>query len=88
MANKYNPGDKITTSGQDGTVLRYYSAHMVEVRLPSGGVTCVDECDIRPTEESRDSLSASTAICLVLAGFKTVNEVVDEMEIDNGNYKI
>lgn len=38
------PGDRVTTSGYPGTVIRRYSAGMVEVRLASG-VCCVPDGD-------------------------------------------
>lgn len=40
-------GDKVTTSGYPGTVVRHYSGAMYEVRL-ARGVVCVDACDIEP----------------------------------------
>ena len=53
----FKPGDKITSSGYPGSVVRIYierqslgggmfSGAMIEIRLP-GGVGCVSERDIR-----------------------------------------
>ena len=53
IGKKYQPGDKVECNGNpDGTVIRYYSTAMVEVRLWDGsrhvGDVCVPECDIKP----------------------------------------
>ena len=57
--NSYKPGDKVTTSGFPGVVVRMYSEGMVEVRLASG-LVCVAVCDVVP--ENRGGF-ASTSIC-------------------------
>lgn len=38
---KYKQGDKIKANGHFGSIIRYYSENMVEIRLP-GGACCVD----------------------------------------------
>lgn len=41
----FTPGQKVTTSGFAGTVIRMYSEGMVEIKLPRGGV-CVAVEDV------------------------------------------
>lgn len=54
---KYIRGDKIITSGFEGTVMRLYidgpyeGARMYDVRLP-GGVACVCGSDLQPRTET------------------------------------
>lgn len=44
---KYKQGDRVTSSGFDGVIVRHYEGSMYEVRLP-GGVCCIDKADIMP----------------------------------------
>lgn len=44
--DKFAIGQKVTTSGFEGHIVRKYSEGMYEVRLRSG-VVCVAECDIK-----------------------------------------
>jgi hypothetical protein len=48
---KYKQGDRITSSGFEGVIVRHYHGSMYEIRLP-GGVCCVDQADIRPRPEA------------------------------------
>lgn len=57
--SSFTIGQKVTTSGYPGVIVREYSKGMYEVRLERGMV-CVDACDIRPVE--RDSLSFATKV--------------------------
>ena len=46
MTNTFTIGQRVTTSGYPGVIVRQYSGSLYEVRLASG-VKCVDACDIR-----------------------------------------
>jgi hypothetical protein len=43
----FTVGQKVTSSGFPGVVVRQYSENMYEVRLP-GGLVCVSSEDIKP----------------------------------------
>ena len=49
----FTTGQKVTTSGHPGAIIRQYSGAMLEVRLASG-MCCVDACDIRAIEDDFD----------------------------------
>ena len=42
---KFQAGQQVTTSGFPGSVVRYYTEGMIEVRLQSG-LVCVPERDV------------------------------------------
>lgn len=53
---KFKPGEKVYFNGDfEGTVLRYYSEGMIEVRSKDGrGVVTISESDARPIDEKAE----------------------------------
>lgn len=55
-------GQRVTTSGYDGTIARHYSGTMYEIRL-ARGACCVCASDIKPREgEAKMALKAGDTV--------------------------
>ena len=59
-AHKFNPGDKVRFNGDyPGTVIRYYSEGMIEVRGERGTV-CIPEKDAEHAQNARAAIGKAT----------------------------